>query len=862
MNTKKTLSIFALISILAIIFSFYSYFVAFSNRIVNQENMNIEQYMERLEVQLSSVFTRFRIEAELLAVEPSIKHLLTLKDQTTLLAANSTLDRFAEILEVDVCYVMDQTGLTIASSNRNSAGSFVGENYSFRPYFMNAINAEPFTYLAIGVTSGKRGAYFSYPVFTTDRINPAGVVVIKAPVTFFDEQLTAETGNITLLTSPEGLIFISSQQDLLNKFLQKPSPVQLEEMQKTKQFGLGPWPVADLRQKNENMVTDGSGSSYLIHKNTLKNMTGWNLIYLHNLSVITHDFFHSFLRTSTGLLLLAGAAVAYFYRKAFLDLSKRQQSEERLRESEDRFRGAFETAPIGMALVSPEGRYLKVNSALCRIVGYEEKELLSLTFQDITHPDDLDDDLDFVTKMLAKEITNYQIQKRYYHQNGHIVWVLLNVSLVWDNSGTPLHFVSQIHDISERIQYEKALREEKEKATQANKSKSLFLANMSHEIRTPMNAILGMNCLVLDTELSPEQRQKLTVVQHSAELLLTVINDILDYSKIEARHLDLEMQPFNLGEVLQSIKETFDFHIQEKQLSYACEFPSDIPSRLIGDKVRLQQIFNNLVGNAVKFTESGGIRIEIKMLSQTSNGVSLKFSVSDTGPGIPVEDHERIFDRFSQADNSLAKRFSGVGLGLSICRSLAILMGGEIWVESEPGKGATFHFTSVFKIDSEISLETAEKKKEKNSLLINVTPLEILLAEDNMFNMQLAQTVLEQVGHIVTTAEDGVKALMALVDKKFDVILMDLQMPVMDGITATGLIRRCETEGNAVAREHKELVRKVNEKLKGTHTPIVAMTAHAMEEIREECMAAGMDDFITKPFKPDEVFVVLQRVTA
>jgi two-component system sensor histidine kinase/response regulator len=655
-----------------------------------------------------------------------------------------------------------------------------------------------------------------------------------------------------------------------------------------------------------------------------------------------------------------------------------------LESSEKRSRQILETSFDAFVGMDSHGRITDWNMQAEKIFGLARAEVMGESLPEKIIPARQRDDYHQEIRQLLAQGQGAAVHKRFeiaaICRDGREIPAEITISAV--RADEAHQFAAFVRDLSERKRFEQDLRDTKEAAEVANQAKSTFLATMSHEIRTPMNGILGMTDLVLDTELTEEQREHLGLVKFSGESLLTIINDILDFSKIEAGKLEMESIPFDLRESLGETMKALSYRAQQKGIELIFDVQAEVPEALLGDPGRIRQILINLVGNAIKFTERGEIVVRVEEQSEEASATRLHFAVRDTGVGVPAEKQGRIFEAFSQADGTMARKYGGTGLGLTICQRLAELMEGSIWMESEPGQGSTFHFVirlgvqdtpaarsvtvqptpqlrdiAVLIVDDNFTnrrvldgmltrwgmlptavdsgraalqaLEVAKSaghpfplilldgqmpemvgfalaeiihndaslagamlmmltsagssgdgarcrelgisaylakpirqrellegichllerspEKKTGTLVTTHTLREdrnrrrVLLAEDNMVNQKLALRLLEKRGYEVIVVGDGQTALSELQNGTFDVVLMDVQMPTMDGLEATAAIRE-------------------KEKSSGSHIPIIAMTAHSLKGDEERCLAAGMDGYVSKPIRTTELFATIERL--
>jgi PAS domain S-box-containing protein len=494
------------------------------------------------------------------------------------------------------------------------------------------------------------------------------------------------------------------------------------------------------------------------------------------------------------------------------------------------FKAALDEHAI-VSITDVRGTITYANRKFCEISGYSRQEVLGQTHRLIrsgAHPDSFYRDI-WQTISSGHTWTGEICNRT---KEGSLYWVLATIAPMLDENGLPYQYIGIRADITRSKLHEQELRQAKEDAEAASRTKSEFLANMSHEIRTPMNGVLGMLNLALDTPLNGEQKEFLSLAHSSAHALLAILNDILDFSKIEAGRLDVHPEALDPAELLQEMARLNAPRCLEKGLALHLDIAPDLPPRVLADPVRLRQVLVNLISNALKFTPQGSITLEAR---QEDNQV--RFAVTDTGIGIPPEKQTAVFEAFTQADGSITKRFGGTGLGLTISNHLVKLMGGSLGLHSTPNQGSSFFFSLPVPQGNncpQTVLPMPESPRPRRNL-------HILLAEDNPINQKLTCALLERAGHQVTVAADGHAALAALAGGNFDLVLMDMQMPGMDGLESTRHMRALAPPAGQV--------------------PIVALTANAFPEDQARCLAAGMNGFVAKPIRRDSLFAAIEDAT-
>ncbi len=533
-----------------------------------------------------------------------------------------------------------------------------------------------------------------------------------------------------------------------------------------------------------------------------------------------------------------------------IEAADRKKAEQALRTSEGRLTTTVQSTNIGIWDWDLATNEVYLSTEWKRQLGHEDYELANSfeEWKSRLHPDDRDQTWSTIENHLLAQTAQFELEHRLRHKDGSYRWILTRGTSIKNADELSARMVGINIDVTDRKLVEEVLRQAKDAAEAANLAKSQFLANMSHEIRTPMNGVLGLTELLLRYPLNKKERHLTQSIHQSGSVLLSIINDILDFSKIEAGKLRLEAISFEARRTIEEAVAVSAPIAEQKGLRLSCHIDPEIPSFLIGDPTRLRQIVVNLVSNAVKFTEQGTIAVSAELNEICNERYGLSISVTDTGIGISPNAQAHIFDAFSQADGSTTRRYGGTGLGLAIVKQLVTLMGGTIELQSRLGQGTCFQFRiyctrSDLQVQKPVEMFTASAERGEmanDQLSVNVGKVRILLVEDNPVNREVACGMLDMLNCQTDTTENGREAIAAIAKTEYALIFMDCQMPEMDGLTATKLIRAREAEragpGGSSGSSSKRRI------------PIIALTAHAMQGDREQCLAVGMDDYLTKPF--------------
>lgn len=532
-------------------------------------------------------------------------------------------------------------------------------------------------------------------------------------------------------------------------------------------------------------------------------------------------------------------------------VAQKKKAQKALDESDSRMRSLVANLPGCVYSIQPDNDWTVqiLSGGIFDLTGYQSHELIGRDKRGIRDIILLEDLIGIEEQIRHARETHspFQLEYRILRRDGHICWVIDRGQCQFDEAGKALSIEGVILDNSAAHEYQQALQDAKEAAEAANRAKDMFLANVSHEMRTPMNGIIGMSELILNTPLNEEQREFLSLVKSSANSLLGIINDLLDFTHIETGHTKLFPVPFILHDLLLDIMQPLALRANQKGLQLSLSIDPHVSKTLVADPVRLRQVLVNLTNNAIKFTNTGSVDVSISY----PNPSEIEFKIKDTGIGIPLDRQTAIFEPFIQADSSTTREYGGTGLGLSISKNLIEMMEGRLKLKSAQGKGSTFYFRlPVAPSDEGEALQrtwapTAAQPTQIQStdpLISHGTGYRILLAEDNPVNQKVAQRLLALHGHRAVIASNGLEVEEKLAKEPFDLILMDIQMPFRDGIMCTHRIREQEA-------------------INGGHIPIIALTAHASEEDRAKCLAAGMDGFASKPFEWNALMAAIEQVT-
>jgi PAS domain S-box-containing protein len=747
-------------------------------------------------------------------------------------------------LNVSLVYVMNRDGTVIGCSNIPEEISLTGNNYRFRPYFFLALAGKPCLFPAVGVTTNKSGFYFSSPVYGFERDKPIGVMVIKTKSNALDSFFSSLQGKLeAFILSPDGVVFASTQEQWNFRTAWPLPSNRMQELKSSRQFSnydLAPLPFS---LKQSIIHFDGLHATVDFHP---LQIDGWNLVTLEPVSfpwfaVLFLCGIVFSLGTLNALIVLHAHKEEHLVGQLLAGQEASQITKAAHRTSVLELETIFSTSLVGIVLVR-EGRIVNANKRMSEMFGYDLQEIIGSDIRQFFPGRRVF--RRFIRRHLHLligsniEQVEYELKRK---DGSHISCTLSGKAI--DRSNLAQGTVWVIEDISRRKAAEHQLEQAREAAEAVSVAKSEFLANMSHEIRTPMNGIIGLTNILLQQNMPETQREHLALIQRSAIRLMTIINDILDFSKLEAGRFELEQRPYSLRGLLREVIQPMETTVRRKNLQLRLDVDPAVPDMVQGDQTKVMQVLTNLIDNSLKFTKKGYVNVHVNIVKQgDADTQSLQFSVADSGIGIVQSYQTKVFESFYQADSSHSRKFGGTGLGLSISKGLVELMGGSIWFDSEPNRGTCFYFTLPFKASGNDVTQPYDRSvtyRWDSDLPAQGKCKRILVAEDEYINTLLISTLLKQGGYHVTVVRNGREAFEAWRGGVFDLILMDIQMPEMDGYEAVIRIREAEPADQ--------------------HIPIIAMTAHAMTGDRQKCLDAGMDEYVSKPIDGVMVLQMLQH---
>ena len=765
-------------------------------------------------------------------------------DEAYLDNLNTLLRDFCNNEGAALCYLMDSAGTTLAASNFDQPDSLVGKNYAFRPYFKDAVGGSPSIYLALGVTTHKRGIYFSAPVVGKHGVQ-SGVAVVKYSTQELEEEYRTLEG-IFALIDPNGVVFASNRQDWLFHGLFGVSEDIARSLEQSRQFGPRAPDSVGLVKHGQNLLQAPDGATYLNGDRSVTTLPGWQVVYLFDAAQVG-----TLLASGTGgipvnlvfslLFLLIGMIVVFLYQRATAEIQRRRDVEDNLRDSEEKYRQLFERSEDPMWVIY-DNVFMLANRAAAQLLGYDSEQQLHNIHPSALSPEFQPDGMssaDKARQMISLAYRNgyHRFEWEHKKRNGEVFPVEVSLTRIPYEQHDALYCVWR--DISDNKRAHNALERAMIEAENANRAKSEFLSSMSHEIRTPMTGVMGFADLLLDDELPADSRDKVLRIKSATKALLRLINDILDMSKLEAGKMEIEQIDFGLKSLMEEVLGLFERTRQEDRLvELGMQFDERLPIAIRSDPTRLRQILVNLVGNALKFTHQGHVSLYADLI-EGEHKPMLEIGVRDSGIGISDQAMQYLFSDFTQADASISRRYEGTGLGLAISQRLVKLLGGRIEVDSSEGVGSHFWFRLPLVAAHDISAGTADSPDDSFKYH-GVRPLKILVAEDNRVNQMILRRVMQALGHEVFVVDNGEQAIQHHARQDFDLILMDVRMPVMDGLEATRQIRARTDGRNGI--------------------PIIAVTADAMKEHRQAFIESGMNAFVAKPFNRAELALTINEV--